>query len=62
MSDFFVLFKGGGVYFFGASIFHVCLLSGGENEYIFFCIRFIFVLFSLRKFEIFTVWLEFLLA
>ena len=28
----------GGVYFFGASIFHVCLLSGGENEYFFFVI------------------------
>ena len=32
----------GGVYFFGASIFHVCLLSGGENEYFFF----VFDLFS----------------
>ena len=41
VSAFFVLFKGGDVYFLSASIFCVCILSGGENR-----IFFLFDLFA----------------
>ena len=58
VSDLFALLKGG-VYTFLVRRFFVCAYLVVARIGIFFCIRFICVLFSLRKFVIFSVWGEF---